>query len=92
VVILMPVDTVPTMLRAAAEVASWEAYLLYKDAKPVAAALGPARGAMGSESPNWVCVFFDELTVDIGVPGDVVEPWRVRRHDAETDATGSGNG
>jgi len=92
-VVLMPVEAVPARLRAAApEVASWEAYLLYKDAKPVAAALGPARGAAGSDSLNWVCILFDPLVVDIGVPGDIVEPWRVRGHAAEMDGVGTPNG
>jgi hypothetical protein len=92
-VILMPVETVPKMLRTEApEVASWEAYLLYKDAKPVAAALGPARGAAGSDSANWVCVLFDQLAVDVAVPGYVTEDWKIRRHDEKADASGSANG
>jgi hypothetical protein len=92
-VILMPVETVPKMLRAEApKVASWEAYLLYKDATPVAAALGPARGTAGSESANWVCVLFDELAVDIAVPGYVTEQWKIRRHDEDTKASESANG
>ncbi len=85
-VIVMPVEAVPAALRAAVPgVASWEAYLIYKNAKPVAAALGPARGAAGSDSVNWVCILFDEPVVDIGVPVEVFEPWRVRGHAAEPE-------
>jgi hypothetical protein len=83
-VIVMPVDAIPAALRTAVPgVASWEAYLIYKDAKPVAAAMGPARGAAGSDSPNWVCILFDEPVVDVGVPVEVFEPWRVRGHAIE---------
>jgi hypothetical protein len=85
-VIVMPVDAVPEVLRAAAPgVARWEAYLIYKDAKPVAAALGPARGGAGSDSLNWVCILLDEPVVDIGVPVEVFEPWRVRGHAVDPD-------
>jgi hypothetical protein len=88
-VIVMPVDAAPAALRAAVPgVERWEAYLIYKDAKPVGAALGPARGAAGSESPDWVCILFDEPVVDIGVPVEVFEPWRVRGHAGETPIAG----
>lgn len=92
-VILMPIDTIPEALRAAAPgITSWEAYLIYKDAMPVAAAIGPARHGAGSDSLNWVCILFDELVVDIGVPGDLVEPWRVRGHAVDREQREPANG
>jgi hypothetical protein len=74
--VLVPVETIPELLRERApDVSAWNAMLVSTNGTPVAVVLGPSKPA---GSPYWMAVLFDDIPVPIARPEEVFHPWTIR--------------